>query len=595
MDPVSITLGVVPLVGGAIGAYGMIQKKFTIFCHYSREVRRVRKRLDRQQHFFRNETHLLLRPAVDDEATLECMLDDANHANWPGKELERGLRDHLGKNYGACQEIIEEITETIDGLRAELQCFEELSSQRQKGEPLKDTIRRLRNKVKIAWDKDKFDGYIKDLRDSNHDLKRLREQADELQKPKTQSTPLNRPKKLAQEYGNFRTIRRASKALYNALTVSWLRASATGRHDVNLLHNVKLFADAKVREQVHMDIALVCYGHDPTRINLMRPNLTRLRVQSQLLDWMESGFGTPPQHDDGGQKRRKVHFADDYTDLSASTTPNTLLSPGNSNSKPTQSNDLSDRHLCLVSAEKELQSPFNHVSDCLGHMDSCSEEVFRHSFYQYTPDESNLPPKKYKLHPKDIVSMSRVMRQPAENSLSIVDQLKLARSIVAAVLKFQSTPWLRQCLTVDDISFFKTGEDFSKYLPTLHFDVDFGQNNTGGPDESMGGVEAEIVAAFEYARLHHGIRNMTLWSLGTILLQIGRWDRMESPNDVFTVRKLSSQVPVLGTRYQQLTQRCLECDFGYGNDLSKPRLQQAIYESLVCELSEMINSLDINT
>lgn len=82
------------------------------------------------------------------------------------------------------------------------------------------------------------------------------------------------------------------------------------------------------------------------------------------------------------------------------------------------------------------------------------------------------------------------------------------------------------------------------------------------------------------ARLQYGIRNMTLWSLGAILLQIGLWARIDSPDDVVTVRRLSSQRSALGPRYQQLTQRCLGCDFGYGDDL-------------VGELNVMINSLSV--
>lgn len=44
---------------------------------------------------------------------------------------------------------------------------------------------------------------------------------------------------------------------------------------------------------------------------------------------------------------------------------------------------------------------------------------------------------------------------------------------------------------------------------------------------------------------------------------------------------------------EELTNKCLGCDFGYGDDLSKPRLQQAVYEKLVCELDDMIRSLAI--
>lgn len=59
------------------------------------------------------------------------------------------------------------------------------------------------------------------------------------------------------------------------------------------------------------------------------------------------------------------------------------------------------------------------------------------------------------------------------------------------------------------------------------------------------------------------------------------------------VRRLAQKVPVLGKRYKDLTRQCLECDFAFGDDLSKPRLQQAVYEHVVCGLTEMIKTLDI--
>lgn len=60
------------------------------------------------------------------------------------------------------------------------------------------------------------------------------------------------------------------------------------------------------------------------------------------------------------------------------------------------------------------------------------------------------------------------------------------------------------------------------------------------------------------------------------------------------VRRLSYQVPDIGPRYQQLARRCLECDFGYGEDLTRPRLQQAVYEKAYCELASMIEIMDIS-
>lgn len=76
-------------------------------------------------------------------------------------------------------------------------------------------------------------------------------------------------------------------------------------------------------------------------------------------------------------------------------------------------------------------------------------------------------------------------------------------------------------------------------------------------------------------------------------LQIGMWSTLKSSDDVVAVRRLAQKVPMLGKRYRNLTKQCLECDFAFGDDLSKPRLQQAVYEHVVCGLTEMIKTLDV--
>jgi hypothetical protein len=122
---------------------------------------------------------------------------------------------------------------------------------------LKDAVRRLRDKTKVAWDKPKFDASIASLRSSNDDLRRLRQQTSELQKPVKQLKDAKKP--LAQEYSEYRMIRRASVALHAAFTTAWSgRPSScsgeTARHDV------KLFIDAKVKDGVQMDMTVLCFG-----------------------------------------------------------------------------------------------------------------------------------------------------------------------------------------------------------------------------------------------------------------------------------------------------------------------------------------------
>jgi hypothetical protein len=71
------------------------------------------------------------------------------------------------------------------------------------------------------------------------------------------------------------------------------------------------------------------------------------------------------------------------------------------------------------------------------------------------------------------------------------------------------------------------------------------------------------------------------------------WSTLGRTDDVVAVRCLAQKVPMLGKRYRDLTKQCLDCDFAFGDDLSKPRLHQAVYEHVVCGLTEMIKTQDI--
>lgn len=129
MEPASLVLGVLPVLGGAIKACRLIHKKLKTFRHYSRELRRIQKQIERQWHFFTNEIHLLLRPVIDDEFIVEGMLSDARHQQWASRKLEGAMRESLGKNYEACRDVIEEFRTIIESLHGLFQCFDELTSQ----------------------------------------------------------------------------------------------------------------------------------------------------------------------------------------------------------------------------------------------------------------------------------------------------------------------------------------------------------------------------------------------------------------------------------------------------------------------------------
>ena len=129
MDPISITLGVLPLVGGAIKSYKAVHKKLKIFRHYSREVRQVQKQLERQSHFFVNEVHLLLRQIHEDELSIRAMLRDPQDSRWTSRGLEIRLRTMLGEGYEVGRDAIEEIRTTMESLQDGLSCFHQLTAE----------------------------------------------------------------------------------------------------------------------------------------------------------------------------------------------------------------------------------------------------------------------------------------------------------------------------------------------------------------------------------------------------------------------------------------------------------------------------------
>ncbi|KXH30991.1 hypothetical protein CNYM01_11381 [Colletotrichum nymphaeae SA-01] len=555
-------------------ACSVVRKKFKTFRHYSREIRRIQKQVDRQLNFFTNEIHLLLRRTVEDEETIALMLENESTQQWHSNQIEEEMRKALDKDYDVCQGVIEDIVGAAQSFQDDFRCFDGLTAECRQA----------------------------NLRASIDDLKRIREQRSELRRNNNEliaTKPLRG--KLSQEYGHIGQVRRASKAFHEALAEAW-STSSTSTEVLGMRHTVRLFLDTTVKDDVQMHVAISCMGHELTDRTVAQERLARILVRSQIRTWIAetdnptSGVTDPDERP--RQKRRKVRFSEDVREEA-----------GKEDDEADATRDIhhhqgSSVNLCSKGLCPALSSVFNFASEgvcsnqCLGYIDSSSQDPFRHSIYPGSVDSHN----HIMTTSQALTSMSDVLMTPAETTLSIIDQLKLARDLVSAVLKFYSTPWLREYFTLRDLSFFQMSGDFSRCLRTLHLGFDFVQSSAASLPRSMEGIEAtampdsndEVETAAERAKLEYGIRNLTLWSLGITLLQIGRWSSLEAPEDVLSVRRLSRQVPTLGPKYRDLTRKCLECDFGFGDDLLKPRLQQAVYESVVCELSDMIKTLDVS-
>lgn len=462
--------------------------------------------------------------------------------------------------------------------------------------PLKDAMRKLRKRVQVTVEKTNFESKIAKLEKLNNELVRLRQQVNELQSPSCCAVKRSdRTRRLPVEFRAYGTIRRASRALHEALKATWSDNEAPG-----LRHLVKLFLDAKAETDVQMEIAILCYTDVLQQRPLVETSLTRIQVRSRTMDsiiWSNDNLLAPPKIDDmrnSRQKRQKTRVTSvgDCSDIMSEASPAaSAVSLATSQSSAGPPDDLQlTGHFCAELSKRCSTPDIACSKEGLGHIDSSVQEAFRHCFFPCLDD-----PHCNDLELGDVMPMDEVLGQPVHNRLDIVSQLRLAHCLVSTVLKFNSTPWLNDIWSVGDIAFFRQGDDLTKSLQTLHLGAELIHSVPGSEDFIME-VESPANSAHlsvEDARYKHGVGNITLFSLGAALLAIGRWERVDH-NDIEGIRRLASQGSYLGPVYQELTQKVLDCDFGYGKDLKKPRLQEAIYEMVILELESMIASLDIS-
>ncbi|KAH8911086.1 hypothetical protein BR93DRAFT_975133 [Coniochaeta sp. PMI_546] len=577
-DPVSLTLGLAPIAGGMFKSYQIVYRKMKVFGRADREVDRLRKGLGRQRHVFVNEMHLLLRLVVDDEEEIEAMVSDANHECWTSPDLDKLLRLRLARSYESFHGIVEDIGISMEYILKELERFEGLDQSTQdESSKVKERLQRLRSAAKLTIDKSKCDKAIQDLRTANNDLKRLREQALDLQ-PTKQCHGNDRRSELGTKFRNSYAccakIRRATRALHEGLS-----KTLPSHH-----HDVRLFLEATVVEDNTItDLVILCASQDASSRNIVQ-------VRSRPVEWLE----LPPQTSSSiieaasaietSRKRRKVRWADQQAE------PHTHQSSDPRGAgEETKGKLRLAQDLCMEICRGDGYYDEHRKKDCLCYVETSLDQTFRHEFYS----------RRGHFHrPTELATFDDIFHHPVETSISMVDQLKLARTIVSAVLYFSSTPWLSEYWGMQDLCFFLDRNDLPTSLRTLNLGVRFLGSGAAQSEDAMDGVDSTSVSqgsppAIEEAMLVHGIRNMTLHNLGVVLLQIGTWNRVQ-PDDVLQVRRRAQQVPRLGPKYRDLMQKCLNCDFGCGSNLTRPQLQQAVYEDVVEELDAMIKCLDIS-
>ncbi|KAK8060008.1 hypothetical protein PG996_009938 [Apiospora saccharicola] len=564
-----LALAILPLCIGAIKGIAVARKKLKVLKHHDNETKRLQKKFRSQSAVFLDEMQLLLQDVVGrDEA--QALVDDTTNTSWNSEELQAQLKEYMGRKYEDFQETVAEIRDCTTALNEKLNVgIEDVTSPEVKVK----VSEKMHQAVHIMMKKSGYQAILEDLREAVQELKRLRKSAAKIQQCPSKS----RPKRVRPLPESFQQVAQHSRSFYDALRSFWSCFQAK-----HTSHDLRLLLDSRKDGSLRVIVRYRTQNGFETQDGLLD-----LLVRSQSLRLVHITIPSTSLATaycaEGGErssKSRRVKFSDDCVS-SVAVTDKVVDALA---AHPVH--DTGPKPLDLCSSGDMCTQLCNQTSRCGGYLDT--PEHLRHHL---SPVCNDLCDHTKCFNPKRLGEPSlldEIFKLPVERSISVPAQLRLALSLVKGVLQFQSTPWLQPLWRLQDLSFFQVNEGLAASLDTLHIGTEL---TKGKQRDTVMANGSEDLAS---AQLVHGIRNLTMHSLGVALLQIGQWDALK-PEDIVEVRRiadLSARDSRLGPRFQKLTQQCLDCDFGFGKDLNQPELQNAIYRDVVCELEGLIQTLE---
>jgi hypothetical protein len=237
-----------------------------------------------------------------------------------------------------------------------------------------------------------------------------------------------------------------------------------------------------------------------------------------------------------------------------------------------------------------LGQPFSRSQTCIGYLE-CSGES-KHLVYINSKGQSISPAAmNFPLRPLREVYAEVKRRNTPGAVIPLHPRVKLAKELAIAVLQFHATPWLENSICSEDVLLPGVDELTSTAARTLHEPyVDVSIKGPNGP--------LSRCTTFPSRTL---IRNRLLFSLGVMLLELAYQAPLQSlqrptdvdahmpPNtDYHTADRLRHEAAaILTPRYAEVVRKCIQCDFGRGDDLGETRLQEGFHQDVICELEEL--------
>jgi hypothetical protein len=237
-----------------------------------------------------------------------------------------------------------------------------------------------------------------------------------------------------------------------------------------------------------------------------------------------------------------------------------------------------------------LRKSISHPECCIGYLEHTSKT--KHLIYLKGQEPQT---EQYVDVPSRSLAQLLLLNQEGSGEncgIAQGERLRLSRKLATAVLQFYSTPWLRNTWSSSDVLFQRHQPSTIGQIEDLKepfVDVSVRELTT-----ATSGTQPTPCYPFA--------SNDFLFGLGVMLLELAYQKPLKSMQkacDVanslderhtlfFTAKRMSRLVSAKsGSRYGEIVRKCLACDFGRGDDLSRPALQEGVYREVVCELMEL--------
>ncbi|KAH6631003.1 hypothetical protein B0J18DRAFT_117827 [Chaetomium sp. MPI-SDFR-AT-0129] len=519
------------------------------------------------------------------------MLEDDSHEEWQGPAVESQIREFLGRKYNEVQQVAADICQQIKDLDVELSNLEDTARPTDHGKSAV-MARKASKAVELVVQHPTLRDGLVSLTDSVSEFRRLRKTAKEFYKP--QALRLKQRKAMPRTYG---LVARHSASFLESLTRSWSCLNSNGLHST---HTAKLFLESDASEScVNFKMSL---QYEAVLGDVRQQSLLLLRIRSEERSWVDRGLPLPdmasshslPDAMERPAKIRRVRFADSPSEPSArflaqivETSPESGECQRRDQALALACNLCHAKDVCQHVFEQAKSLHQSWKEGCVGYLVSTTENLTHHLMAAQDKESTAI-----QTRPCSPANLASVIHPAQESRISICEQLRLALRLARSMLQYHSTPWWHRTWCLSDLSYFEIDDELSTSLATLHIDANLAPKSTDrlAMESILTQIPTTAARLDDDADVLCGIRNPTLHSLGVALLQIGRWEHLDT-QDIVAMRKVAAKPSRLGPRYDELTARCLYCDFGFGADLNKPQLQGAIYENVVYELEQMVEML----